>query len=49
MAYEKVVDADGYILEPTDVWENSLESRDKERGIRFENNAAGADHLGRGR
>src|ERR671923_1635070 len=45
MAYNKVVDADGHILEPPDLWENYLERKYKDRGIRWKVNDAGLEYL----
>jgi hypothetical protein len=45
MAYNKVVDADGHILELPDLWENYLERKYKDRGIRWKANDAGLEYL----
>jgi predicted TIM-barrel fold metal-dependent hydrolase len=45
MAYTKVVDADGHILEPPDLWEKYLERKYKDRGIRWKVNEQGLEYL----
>lgn len=45
MAYDKVVDADGHILEPQDLWENYLESSYRDRGIRWKVNDQGVEYI----
>ena len=45
VAYDKVVDADGHILEPKDVWENYLESKYSGRGIYFRSTPHGGEYL----
>lgn len=36
MAYQKIVDADGHILEPMDLWDNYLEPAYRDRGIKWQ-------------
>jgi predicted TIM-barrel fold metal-dependent hydrolase len=45
MAYRKVVDADGHILEPVDLWENYLESKYQARGIHWRVNEVGIEYV----
>ena len=40
-----VIDAHGHVLEPKDLWENYLESKYKDRAIRFEKTKEGVDYL----
>src|SRR5215510_2038299 len=40
-----VVDADGHVLEPRDVWQRYLEPRLRERAIRIERDAEGIEVL----
>ena len=44
MACDKVVDADGHILEPMDLWENYTESKYNDRAIRWKLNEDGLDY-----
>jgi hypothetical protein len=43
MTYTQVVDADGHILEPPDLWEQYLESK-KARGMRWKVNEHGLEY-----
>ncbi len=43
--YDGTVDADGHILEPTDLWENYLEARYKPRALRVGVDDAGFEYL----
>lgn len=45
MAYSKVVDADGHILEPRDLWQNYLEAKYQARGVRFRFNDRGEEFI----
>ena len=45
MPYDKIVDVDGHIEEPPDLWENYLEERYKERAIRIRTNEEGLEYL----
>ena len=40
-----VVDADSHVLEPPDLWNNYLESRYRDRGIRFRRNSDNLEEL----
>ncbi len=40
----RVVDADGHVLEPVDMWENYLESKYKDRAIKWKVNEQGLDY-----
>ena len=44
MTYNKVVDADGHVLEPQDLWDNYLESKYKDRGVQWKVNEEGLDY-----
>ncbi len=41
----QVVDADGHVLEPMDMWENYLETKYKDRAIKWKTNSEGMDYL----
>ena len=41
----KVIDADGHILEPPDLWQNYLEAKYKDHAIRMVRDAAGVELL----
>ncbi|HEX2173707.1 MAG TPA: hypothetical protein VHL09_14815, partial [Dehalococcoidia bacterium] len=45
MAYQKVVDADGHVLEPMDLWDNYLEARYRDRGIKWQVDDQGVEIL----
>lgn len=45
MLQGKVIDADGHILEPADLWQNYLESKYKDRAIRMEKDQQGVEYL----
>jgi len=45
MAYEKVVDADGHVIEPADLWETYLEPQYRPRAIRIVEDDAGFEEL----
>ena len=45
MAYSKVVDVDGHIEEPADLWENYLEDRYKDKAIRVRKTEDGLEYL----
>ena len=45
MTYNKVVDVDGHIMEPPDLWENYLEDRYKDRAIRIRHNEEGLEYI----
>ena len=41
----QIIDADGHVLEPPDMWENYLEAKYKDRAIRWKINDEGMDYL----
>ena len=41
----KIVDADGHVLEPPDLWEEYLEPEYKDRAIRISTNEAGLEYI----
>lgn len=41
----KIIDADGHILEPVDLWQNYLEARFKDRAIRMDTGDDGVEYL----
>ena len=41
----KIVDADGHVLEPSDLWEEYLEPEYKDRAIRISTNEAGLEYI----
>ena len=45
MAVSKVVDADGHIMEPSDLWEKNLEPRYRDRAMRIAKDDAGLEYL----
>ncbi|HEV8714063.1 MAG TPA: amidohydrolase family protein [Candidatus Binatia bacterium] len=45
MLQGKIIDADGHILEPADLWQNYLENKYKDRAIRMEKDREGAEYL----
>ena len=45
MAKPLVVDADGHILEPADLWERYLEPKFRERAMRIRKDAKGLEYL----
>lgn len=45
LAYDGAVDADGHILEPTDLWETYLEPKYRDRALRFVKDENGLDEL----
>lgn len=45
MLQGKVVDADGHILEPPDLWQHYLENKYKDRAMRLEKDADGVEYL----
>ena len=45
MSQEKVIDADGHILEPPDLWSRYLENKYKDRAIRMEKDRDGIEQL----
>jgi predicted TIM-barrel fold metal-dependent hydrolase len=45
MLQGKVIDADGHILEPPDLWQHYLENKYKDRAMRLEKDAAGVEYL----
>lgn len=45
MLQGKVIDADGHLLEPPDLWQNYLESKYKDRAIRMEKDQQGVEYL----
>ena len=45
ISYENVIDADGHINEPPDLWEHYLESQYRDRAIRIRPGPNGLDHL----
>ena len=45
MLQGKIIDADGHILEPTDLWENYLEAKYKNHAIRMDKDEAGVEYL----
>ena len=45
MLHGKIIDADGHILEPVDLWQNYLEARFKDRAIRMDTGADGVEYL----
>ena len=45
MLQGKVIDADGHILEPTDLWQNYLEAKYKNHAIRMDKDEAGVEYL----
>jgi len=40
-----IIDADGHVLEPADLWEDYVEERYRERGIRLRVDPAGLEYL----
>src|SRR2546428_11082176 len=45
MMQSKVIDADGHILEPPDLWARYLENKYKERAIRMEKDQDGVEYF----
>ena len=45
MARSRVVDADGHIMEPADLWEKHLESKFKDRAMRLRADDDGLEYL----
>ncbi|NHX34236.1 hypothetical protein HA388_30015, partial [Escherichia coli] len=45
IAHSGVIDADGHILEPPDLWETRLESKYRDRALRIRTDAAGLEYL----
>lgn len=45
MLQGKVIDADGHVLEPPDLWREYLESKYRDRAIRMEKDGQGFEHL----
>ncbi len=45
MGASKVVDADGHIMEPSDLWEKNLEPEYRDRAIRIRKDTNGAEYL----
>ena len=45
MAAGKVIDADGHILEPPDLWQRYLEGKYKDRAIRMEKDRDGVEYF----
>ena len=45
MLQGKVIDADGHILEPPDLWQNYLEAKYKNHAIRMDTDEAGVEYL----
>ena len=45
MPHGKIIDADGHILEPVDLWQNYLEVRFKDRAIRMDTGDDGVEYL----
>jgi predicted TIM-barrel fold metal-dependent hydrolase len=41
----KIVDVDGHVLEPPDLWQQYLESKYRDRAIRIEKDSAGVEYL----
>ncbi|MBI3302162.1 MAG: hypothetical protein HYZ72_08830 [Deltaproteobacteria bacterium] len=44
-SYEGVIDADGHINEPPDLWDNYLDPQYRDRAIRIRPGLDGLDHL----
>jgi predicted TIM-barrel fold metal-dependent hydrolase len=44
-SYDKVIDADGHILEPPDVWEKYIDPKFRDRAIRIRLNEEGQEYL----
>ena len=45
LSYEGAVDADGHILEPSDLWETYLEPKYRDRALRIVKDDRGLDEL----
>lgn len=45
MLHGKIIDADGHILEPVDLWQNYLEAKFKDRAIRMDTGDDGVEYL----
>jgi predicted TIM-barrel fold metal-dependent hydrolase len=45
LAYDNIIDADGHILEPPDLWENYIDPRFRERAIRVRPGDDGVEQL----
>ena len=45
MTKPTVVDADGHILEPTDLWERYLEPQYRDRAVRFRADRRGFEYV----
>lgn len=45
MTYQKIVDADGHVLEPMDLWDNYLEPRYRDRGVKWRVDDQGVESI----